>query len=193
MAIIGYPFLNIHRRVDKKIEQTIASYIQTCQCSGQTGLNIKITTIEAKNCTVGDSIRIMMVDSQEEQAWAIASEQKQLQYWKEMLAGSEKYMEADCSWMQEEYRQNINKSMRRINALRESHPERITHYYESWNQGEVLAIYAVCHYDIYPTENCGHESKTETFIITPDGEAVIGKEPYGKLVPTRKKTKVKVV
>lgn len=180
MGITAYPLLNTRRRIRKGFKSAIASYIQTCQC---TQAELNLNTIEAKNCTVGDCIHIMFLDSQEEQAWAIASEQKNLQYWKEKMEGCNTYMEEECA----EYQQQIYKCQQRINLIRDSHPEGIASYYDSWNQKQIVAIYVVCNYKIYLPKNKRSEVLTETFIMTPDGETVIGKEPYGKLSLARKK------
>lgn len=192
MAITAYSFLQTRRMVERSYKKAITSYIQTSQCSDQRKPVVKIIAAEARNCTVGDCIRIMMIDSQEEQAWAIANEQKNLQYRKEMLEGCRAYMKIDTDCIQMEYEQQIHQSQRRINLLRNTHPERMIQYYEDWNQEEILAVYVVCSYEIYLPQKDSSQLLTETFIIAPDGETVIGKEPHGKLSPARRKVKVVV-
>ncbi len=187
MAVTAYSFLHTRRKPENKFKKAIISYLQTTRYSDQTDVELKIIVIEAKNCTVGDSIRIMMIDSQEEQAWAIASELKHQQYWSEMLEGCCLYMDEENNWAQEEYRQQIEQSKHRINLLRDARPERLIYYYENWDREELLAIYVVCSYEILVPENSKCETRTETFIITPDGETVIGHEPYGKLSLVRKR------
>ncbi len=187
MAVTAYPFLHTRRSVRKGFKKAIASYIQASHYTGQANFVFRILGLEAKNCTVGDCIRIMMVDSREEQAWAIARELKKMQYWKELLDGCQANMEEESAWVKEEYRQQIDKSQQRINLLRESDSEEIIRYYESWNQQQILAVYAVCRYEICLPGNNSSEVRTETFILAPDGETVIGKEPYGKLSLAKRK------
>ncbi len=178
MAVTVYSFLKIRRPVEKSYEKVIVSYIRSSRCGDSTKSKVKIIASEARSCTVGDCIRIMMFDGKEEQAWAIAYEQKNLQHWKRLLESCHIYKGMDADWVQEEYRQQVERCLK---LSRSTYPEKAIEYYEGWNRKEVLSVYVVCNYEVYLAEEDRYQMRTETFILTPDGKTVMGTEPHGRL------------
>ncbi len=178
MGVTVYSFLKTRRSVEKNYEESIISYIRNTRCVSSPKTEVKIIASEARNCTVGDCIRIMVFDGKEEQAWAVAYEQKNLQHWKEMLEICQFYKGVDTDWVQEEYRQQIGRCLK---LLRSTYPENTVRYYDGWDREEILSVYVACNYEVYLAGENRRQIRTETFVLTPDGKTVLGTEPHGRL------------
>lgn len=164
---------------DNIYEETIADHVQTDRHGTWTDLHFKVISLEVEECTMADSIRTLVADATEEISKAIARENEWLSDYKTGLERNEKkrYPSPTTENM---YRELIEHSKQRLDSLQRIDPTKVI-CYEGLDPNTVLAVYATCKYGINLPGNGTYQERMDTFILTPDGKKVIGKEKNTKL------------
>ncbi len=178
MTALALPLLAACSSNEKKYEQAIADYIQTDKRGVWTDLKFKVISMDATNCTVADSIRILMEDAEEEKREAIATEETSLQYMKKKLE-NEMGARIRSKVVIDIYERNIAFSEQRLDSLRKIDASEARSYV-GLDSDILLAIYVTCKYGIVNPWRNAYQERTETFVLTPDGGKVIGKERMRK-------------
>ncbi len=155
-------------------EQTIANHVQTDRHGTWTDLHFKVISLEAANCTVADSIKTLVEDATEKKEKAIARETKWLSDHKAGLEKNNK-KRYPSQTIENMYRGLIEKAQHRLDSLQQLNPEKVSHY-EGVAPDKVLAVYVTCKYGVTLPGSNTYKERTDTFVLTPDGKTVIGKD-----------------
>ncbi len=155
-------------------EQTIADYIQTDQYGQWMDLGFIVLSMKTRACTTTESIRILLKNREKERSEAIAAEEAILLNMK--LQMDNRIKSGNISGIIKEiYKTNIDFSKQRIEALRKANPSEIG-LYKGLDPNMLLGIYVTCKYRISIQWGNAHQEQRETFLLTPDGRKVIGKD-----------------
>lgn len=128
MGTLGLTLLASCSTKEDIYEQTIADYVQTDQYGIWTDLHFKVVSMDAKECTVTDSIRILQEDARTEIENAIAHETKLLDEYRDELEQNNKSARPS-KMIAKMYREKIAFSEQRLDALRKKDPLEIVCYY----------------------------------------------------------------
>lgn len=156
-------------------EKTIADYVQTDKHGTWYDLKFKVISMDAQNCTVADSIQILIEDAKEDIAKRIEFEKGQLEYYQEEAEQSKSFKGTTGKMMHDSFRRGVDILQNRIDSLQKIDFSQAG-YYKDVEPDKVLAIHVTCKYGIVSPYGNTYQEKTEVFVLTPDGKTVTSKE-----------------
>lgn len=158
-------------------EKTIADYVQTDKHGTWTDLKFKAISVETTECTVNDSIQILIEDAKSAIAEKIEFEKGRLEYYQKEAENSKSFKGTTGKMMHDSFLKGVGILQHKIDSLQKIDPTQVTRY-EDIEPDRLLAIYVTCKYGIMNPWNNAYQEQTEIFVLTPDGKKVTDKHNW---------------